>query len=69
MNTNKIGKFIIKKREEMGLSSKNLAKLLNTNDKLILKWESGKSIPDNLLLNILATIFNTTTEKILNGGE
>ncbi len=69
MNSNKIGKFIIKKREEMGLSSKNLANLLNTNDKLILKWESGKSIPDNLLLNILATIFNTTTEKILNGEE
>lgn len=69
MDTNKIGNYIIKKREEIGLTSKNLAKLLNTNDKLILKWESGKSIPNNLLINILATIFNTTTDNILKGED
>lgn len=69
MDTNKIGNYIIKKREEMGLTSKNLAKLLNTNDKLILKWESGKSIPNNLLINILAIIFNTTTDNILKGED
>lgn len=69
MDTNKIGNYIIKKREEIGLTSKNLAKLLNTNDKLILKWESGKSIPNNLLINILAIIFNTTTDNILKGED
>ncbi len=69
MNSNKIGNYIIKKREEMGLSSKMLAKILNTNNRLISKWESGKSIPDNLAINSLATVFNTTTENILNGED
>ncbi|MDE5630821.1 MAG: helix-turn-helix domain-containing protein, partial [Bacilli bacterium] len=59
----------IKKREEMGLSSQKLAKLINIDDKLILKWESGKCIPDNLLIKILAIVFNTNTESILNGED
>lgn len=69
MDANKIGNYIVKKREEIGLTSKNLAKILNTNYKLILKWESGKLIPDNLLISLLATVFNTTTDNILNGKD
>lgn len=69
MSSNKLGNYIVKKRKEMGLSSNDLAKILNTDNKLILKWESGKCIPDNLLINNLATVFNTTTESILNGED
>lgn len=69
MDANKIANYIVKKREEMGLTSESLAKILNTDNKLILKWESGKSIPDNLLINNLATVFNTTKENILKGED
>lgn len=69
MNVNKIGKYIMQKREERGLTSEKLAKILNTNDKLILKWESGKCIPDDLLIQSLAVVFNTTVECILNGED
>ena len=69
MKMNKIGEYILKKREERGLSSQKLAQILNTNDRLILKWESGKCIPDDLLIQSLAVVFNTTVESILNGED
>lgn len=69
MNRNKIGKYIVQKRVERGLTSEKLAKILNTNDRLILKWESGKCIPDKMLVQSLAIVFNTTVESILNGED
>lgn len=66
---NKIGKYIILKREEKGLTSERLAKILNINSKLLLKWERGKCVPDSILIQNLAVVFNTSVENILNGED
>lgn len=65
----KVGKYIRSKRMEIGLSVEDMARILNINDKEIIKWESGSTIPDELFASHLAEVFNTNVENILNCEE
>lgn len=63
MNT--IGSYIKSKRKEIGLSQKDMARLLNTKEKNIIKWENDNILPEKSYINSLAEVFNTTVENIL----
>ena len=46
MDQQKIGQFIAEMRKEQGLTQRELAEKLNVSDKVVSKWETGKSLPD-----------------------
>jgi len=48
-----IGKFLANERKKKEYTQKQLAGVLGVSDKTISKWETGKSIPDIAMLNIL----------------
>jgi len=69
MDSLKIGKYIQFLRKQKGLSQKELADKLNISFQAVSKWENGESLPDIGVLLDLAFILDTTTDKILNGGN
>lgn len=67
MNTEKIGKFILKLRKENKLTQQELANKLFVTDKAISKWENGRCMPDSSLFEPLCKIFNISVSELLNG--
>ena len=67
MDAKKTGEFIAQLRNEMGLTQKALAELLNVSDKTISRWECGRGYPDIILLKSIATQFNISINELLNG--
>lgn len=63
----KSGEFIASLRKEKGLTQSELAALIGVGDKSVSKWERGINVPDVLVLQSLAKIFNVTVSEILNG--
>ena len=60
-----IGKCIIKKRKEKGITQEQLADYIGVSKASVSKWESGLSYPDILLLPELATYFNIPVDELL----
>lgn len=69
MNTNKIGKFIAKKRIEKGLKQKDLADILYVTDKTISRWENGNYMPDLSILLKLSDALKISVYELLTGEE
>ena len=46
MNNIQSGLFIKEKRNEKGLTQKDLAEILNCTDKAVSRWETGKGFPE-----------------------
>ncbi len=69
MNQLEIGNFIYRKRKEKGLTQEQLAELLDINPKSISRWETGKNLPDTVLLKPLAHALDVSVEEILKGQE
>ena len=67
MNYDKIGKFIYKKRKDMGFTQEDLASKLSITDRAVSRWERGKSCPDISLLEDLSNILNVQVIEILHG--
>ncbi len=67
MNTEKIGKFILKLRKENKLTQQELANKLFVTDKAISKWENGRCMPDSSLFEPLCKIFNISVSELLSG--
>ena len=44
MDQSKIGKLIMERRREMGLTQAQLAERLRITDRAVSKWETGKSL-------------------------
>ena len=51
---------IIKFRKKAKLTQAELAQKLNYSDKAVSKWERGDALPDIIVLNDIAKIFNVT---------
>lgn len=64
---NKIGKFILKLRNEKGMTQNDLADLIPVTRQAVSRWEQGKSIPDSYTLMILSDLFDVTINELLNG--
>ncbi|HNX29556.1 MAG TPA: helix-turn-helix transcriptional regulator [Syntrophomonadaceae bacterium] len=65
MNKLNIGKCIVQKRKEKGITQEKLAEYIGVSKASVSKWESGQSYPDILLLPELATYFNVTVDELL----
>ena len=60
-----IGKCIVQKRREKGITQEKLAEYLGVTKASVSKWESGLSYPDILMLPELATYFNVSVDELL----
>lgn len=69
MNPLAIGKFISKKRKEKNLTQEQLAKKLGVSDKIILKWETGKCMPDYSVIKRLCEELGFTIAELMDGEE
>ena len=67
MDQIKIGKFISECRNKENLSLEQLAKKLDIDVHTIIKWESGKSLPDSSMIINLCKVLNITPTDLLNG--
>jgi transcriptional regulator with XRE-family HTH domain len=64
-----VGRVIQLLRKGKGLTQAQIADRLNISYQAISKWESGISLPDTSMLVDIATILETSTDFILNGGK
>ena len=58
--------IIFKRRTELGLTQRRLAEKLNISDKVISKWETGKSLPDTSMLVPLAEALQISVNELLD---
>lgn len=59
-------KIIVKRRKELNMTQQDLAKKLNVSDKVISKWETGRSIPDTSLLIPLSRALEISVNELLD---
>ena len=69
MNQQEIGSFIAEKRRAKNLTQEQLAELLGVSNKTISKWETGKSIPDYSVVELLCKELNITIPELLAGKD
>ena len=67
MERKSIGTFIAALRRANGMTQKDLAEKLNISDKAVSRWERDESLPDLLLLPMIADIFHITVDELLRG--
>ncbi|MED4964281.1 helix-turn-helix transcriptional regulator [Heyndrickxia coagulans] len=65
MNELSIGKCIIRKRKEKGITQEQLADYMGVSKASVSKWETGQSYPDIVILPKLAAYFNITVDELL----
>ena len=63
-----IAKRISLRRKELGLTQKELAEKLFVSDKTVSRWETGKQIPDALMMQKIAAALDMSVAE-LYGGE
>lgn len=61
--------LIVKRRKELGLTQQQLAEKLNVSDKVVSKWETGRSLPDTSLLARLADVLELSCDELLRGSD
>lgn len=67
MDQIKIGKFIAQCRKEKAITQEQLAKMLNTTNKSISKWENGNCLPDSSLYEPICNILNISINELFAG--
>lgn len=67
MDQIKIGKFIAECRKNKNLTQMQLANKLNITDRAISKWETGKSMPDSLIMLDLCNELGISVNELLSG--
>lgn len=67
MNLSQIGRFISRRRADLGLTQAQLAQRLDVTDKAVSKWERGKSLPDVALLSRVAAELRVSVVELLSG--
>lgn len=60
-----IGKMIITKRKEKGITQDDLAVYIGVSKASVSKWETGQSYPDITFLPQLATYFNISIDELI----
>lgn len=67
MDNKKTGALIAARRQELGLTQKQLAEQLNVSDRTISKWERGAGFPDVSLLEPLADVLDLSILELIHG--
>lgn len=66
MNTQGLSKLLKQKRQLSGLTQAEVAKKLHVSRQAISNWETGRNLPDLLLVNQLAEIYDTSVGELIN---
>lgn len=61
--------IIYKRRKELGLTQLELADKLFISDKVVSKWETGKSVPGTSMLVELSKVLKISLDELLNSGK
>ena len=69
LNSENIGRFIMDRRKELGLTQQQLAEKLHISFQAVSKWENGTTYPNIEILYDLAILLDVTTDEILAGGR
>ena len=67
MEPTRIGRFIAERRKALGLTQRQLAERLAVSDKAVSKWETGRGLPDVLLMPPLCAVLGITVNDLLSG--
>lgn len=57
--------IIATRRKELGYTQQQLAEKMNVSDKVISKWETGRSLPDTSMLTDLAEVLGISVNELL----
>ena len=68
MNQQDIGMLIAAKRREQNLTQKQLAEKIGVSDKTVSKWETGKTMPDYSVVELLCETLNISVSELIAGG-
>lgn len=60
-----IGRTIINKRREKGLTQDDLARHIGVSKASVSKWETRQSFPDITFIPLLAAFFNITIDELM----
>lgn len=60
-----IGKVIMQKRREKGMTQEELAAFIGVSKASVSKWETGQSYPDITFLPVLANLFNISIDELM----
>lgn len=69
MNSENIGKNILKLRKSQNLTQVEFANKLHITYQAVSKWENGQSIPDITTLDLICKTFNISINELLNGKQ
>lgn len=69
MDQEKIGKFILKLRNEKNMTQQELADKIGVTDRAISNWENGRRMPDLSLIKNLCDELNITINELLSGKK
>ena len=61
-----VNKKIVETRKQKGLTQEDLAELIGVSAQTISKWENAVTMPDILLLPVIANIFEITIDELFN---
>ena len=64
-----IGQFLATLRHAHGYTQQEVADKLNVSNRAVSTWERDSSMPDVLLLPIIAELYGVTVDEILNGAR
>ena len=67
MDQQQIGSFIRQCREEQNLTQQQLADKLGVTNKAVSKWETGRSMPDVALFELLCRELEISLSELLAG--
>ena len=60
------GNLVTKLRTELGFSQFQLGKLIGVSDKAVSKWENGKCMPDNSVIEALCQALSITLPELMD---
>ena len=69
INKSIFGSFIREKRNEKGLTQKELAEILFVSESTVSKWEVGKSYPDITLVPDICKALDVSEHELIGGAE
>ena len=69
MNQHDVGLFIASKRREKNLTQEQLAEKIGVSNKTVSKWETGKTMPDYSVVELLCQVLNISVSELIAGKE
>ena len=69
MNQHNIGKFIASKQREQNLTQEQLAEKIGVSNKTVSKWETGKTMPDYSIVELLCQVLHISVAELIAGKE